>query len=161
MKTIYIISIILIIIIFFLHTKKKEHLLASNEAVNNIAKIYADVSGTVAFNNIKTTGNLDVSGVARFNKITGVDISGIDISGGNLDVYGFANFRGASNNNPNNLKTQFPNSDGKNYIRGHTLIDGVTEFTNSGLPFLLIPFYRILPVVLMKHIILCQTKYLQ
>jgi hypothetical protein len=144
MKTIYIISIILIIIIFFLHTKKKEHLLASNEAVNNIAKIYADVSGTVAFNNIKTTGNasvtgnLDVSGVARFNKIAGVDISGgnLDVSG-NAIVSGFANFIGRaqfSNGadfkggiNPGNNWTHFPFADGNNYIRGTTIMDGTVR----------------------------------
>jgi len=37
----------------------------STEAVNNIAKIYADKTGTVAFNNVKITGNLDVSGIAN------------------------------------------------------------------------------------------------
>jgi hypothetical protein len=74
MKTIYISSIILIIIIFFLHTKKKEHLLTSNEAVNNIASLYSNTTATVAFNNINSTGStklttLDVSGTANLKDI--------------------------------------------------------------------------------------------
>ena len=95
MKTEHIIiAILLIVILFFIWNNNKEHL-TGTEAVFNISKVYADASGTANFNNIKTagnagvTGNLDVSGVGRFNKITGVDISG-----GNLDVSGFANFIG-------------------------------------------------------------------
>jgi hypothetical protein len=34
----------------------------SNEAVQNIGKVYADTSGTVSFNNVNITGNLGVTG---------------------------------------------------------------------------------------------------
>jgi hypothetical protein len=140
MKNEYIIiAILVIVILFFIWNNNKEHL-TGNEAVFNIAKVYADATGTVNFNNIRTTGNanfnkitgvdvsggnLDVSGIARFNKFTALDKADgyVDVSG-NLEVFGFANFRGASTDNPTNMKTHFPNSDGKNYIRGTTQIDG-------------------------------------
>ncbi len=59
---------IIFLVVFF--TQKKEHArstnkqLLSNEAVQNIAKVYADTKSISAFNNIKVTGTI-------FGKLTG------------------------------------------------------------------------------------------
>ena len=101
MKTEHIvIAILIIVILCFIWNNNKEHL-TGNEAVLNIARVYTDASGSVNFNNIRTTGNLgvtgnlDVSGVARFNNIK--TTGNLDISGGNLDVSGSARFAGPTN----------------------------------------------------------------
>jgi hypothetical protein len=61
MKLDYIFGIIIIILIILIIFKKKEHLTAaSNEAIQNVAKIYADASGTVAFNNVNANGTIDL-----------------------------------------------------------------------------------------------------
>jgi len=44
----------------------------STQSLQNIAKVYSDTSGTVAFNNVKVTGNLDVSGVFNAFNFKGV-----------------------------------------------------------------------------------------
>ena len=64
----------------------------SNEAVQNIAKIYADASGTVTFNNIRILGNVDVSGITTLNNklnVTGETTVG-NLKGQNIygDLYG-------------------------------------------------------------------------
>jgi len=73
----------------------------SSESIKNVAKVYADTSSTVAFNNVKITGNLDVSGVFNAFNFKGVilawsgSINSIppgwalcDGSGGNPDLRG-------------------------------------------------------------------------
>jgi microcystin-dependent protein len=79
MKTKHIIIglIILVGILFF--TQNKEHAGSvpppstpstpnlSNEAVQNIAKIYADTNNEAVFNNIKVTGNINVAGNTKLN----------------------------------------------------------------------------------------------
>jgi hypothetical protein len=67
--------VILLFVVFF--TQKKEHAgsttqTLSNEAIQNIAKVYADTNSIAAFNNIKVTGKI-------LGKLTG-DVSG-NISG--------------------------------------------------------------------------------
>jgi hypothetical protein len=120
MKTIYIISIILILIIFFLHNKKKEHLLASNESINNIASIYSNATGTVSFNNINSSGiakfnNLDVSGSIKFNNL---DISGNINTTGNINTSGNINTTGNINKKQNKAR----------YIRiGNRLLSSVPK----------------------------------
>ena len=75
MKTKYMIIILLIfIIILFLIYKNKENFLVGNEAIQNITKLYADVSGTAIFNkinanDIKINNNLDVSGIKVNNNL--------------------------------------------------------------------------------------------
>jgi hypothetical protein len=97
MKTEHIIIglIILMVVLFFM--QKKEHAgstqALSNEAVQNIAKVYADTTGTATFNNTKTTGE------STFN--------------------GMTSFKGSSLG-----PTHIPYSNGENYIRGTTNIDG-------------------------------------
>ena len=80
MKTKHIIIglIILVGIIFF--TQKKEHagstppptLNLSNEAIQNISKVYADTMGTVTFNNTNVTGNVKISGRLDVNTWRGM-----------------------------------------------------------------------------------------
>ena len=54
----------------------------SNEAVQNIASVYADTSNTATFNNINTTGNLNVTG--NFNMLPrGSIIAWYDVSTNN------------------------------------------------------------------------------
>lgn len=106
MKTVYIITLVLIGLIILLLIKKNEHFLTGNEAVLNIAKIYADASGTTTFNNLKTnniinsnkinTTDLDISGSIYSKNDLNIDISGYYIStNGNLNV---ANKLDISNN---------------------------------------------------------------
>jgi microcystin-dependent protein len=67
-KTDVILLLVIIIAIVFLYKKQENFTSAeSNEAVQNIASVYADTSGTVSFNNAQITGNLSVSG--NFNMI--------------------------------------------------------------------------------------------
>ena len=57
------ILIILVIILATQPLNKQENLdtsILSNEALQNIAKVYSDVSGTVSFNNVNITGNLNM-----------------------------------------------------------------------------------------------------
>ncbi len=64
-KNIIIGLIILLVVLFFL--QHKEHAAGSvsatsalsNEAIQNLAKIYADTNNTAAFNNIRATGNIN------------------------------------------------------------------------------------------------------
>jgi hypothetical protein len=69
MKLDYIFGIIIIILIILIIFKKKEHLTAaSNEAIQNVAKIYADASGTVTFNNVTVGDTIDLINPAKINK---------------------------------------------------------------------------------------------
>jgi microcystin-dependent protein len=73
MKTKHIIIGLAIILVVLFFVQKKEHAGStppattsipnlSNEAVQNIAKIYADTNNEAVFNNVKITGDLNVSG---------------------------------------------------------------------------------------------------
>lgn len=44
----------------------------SSESLRNIAKVYSDTTETVAFNNVKITGNLDVGGIFNAFNFKGV-----------------------------------------------------------------------------------------
>jgi hypothetical protein len=55
----YIAIAILLLIIFVVYRKNKEHLMVGSEPVLNVAKIYADASGTAAFNNVTISGKLN------------------------------------------------------------------------------------------------------
>jgi hypothetical protein len=111
MKTKHIIIGLIIVLVVLFFVQKKEHAgstqALSNEAVQNIAKVYADTTGTATFNNTKATGTSD------FNIIRG---------------YGEATFNGNTTfkSSVKDAPTHFPYSDGKNYIRGPTQIDGDT-----------------------------------
>jgi hypothetical protein len=97
--------------------QKKEHTSGSvpvtptlsNEAIQNIAKVYADTNNTATFNNIRTTGEATINGSVTFNQNT--------------------NFKGGAN--PNNWQTHLPHTNGENYIRGPTNIDGYVKM-NKG-----------------------------
>lgn len=68
--------IFIIIIALILIYKKQENFLVGNESVANITKIYADVSGTANFNNIKS------------NKITSNEITSNQIRADRIDISG-------------------------------------------------------------------------
>jgi hypothetical protein len=54
--------IFIIIITLILIYKKNEHLFVGTEPVINIAKVYADATGTASFNNINLAGNASING---------------------------------------------------------------------------------------------------
>ena len=73
MKTKHIIIALAIVLVIIFFTQNKEHAGSpppttatapnlSNEAIQNIAKIYADTNNEAVFNNIKATGNTKISG---------------------------------------------------------------------------------------------------
>ncbi len=117
MKTKHIIIALIIILVVLFFFQKKEHVEStsssnlSSEAIQNIAKVYADINGTTIFNNIKVTGK--VSGKTTMND--------------DVLFNGNTTFKSSVAGSP----THFPHSDGKNYIRGTTIIDGDTTFSKS------------------------------
>ncbi len=77
MKTKYIIIglVILLMILFFV--KNKEHAGStsqkiSNEAIQNISKVYADTKNTVSFNNLRITGKTTLNGIIDIPKWKGM-----------------------------------------------------------------------------------------
>ena len=70
MKTKHIIIGLIIVLVVLFFVQKKEHAGStqplSNEAIQNIAKVYADTTGTVTFNNIKTNGESTFGGMTSF-----------------------------------------------------------------------------------------------
>ena len=132
MKITYILVIILLVIIILLYNKK-ENFIVGNEAINNIASVYADVSGTATFNNVRTkdiitndirTNNLnileklDASGTSTFNNIR---TNNLNISN-NLDISGNLNILGKINKKNDNLAR---------YIRvGNKLTSGINSESN-------------------------------
>jgi outer membrane lipoprotein SlyB len=81
-KTVFILLILILIVIIITFTQQERATSTadtnsySSEAIANIAKVYADTSGTAMFNNIKVTGNVtgnvngDLSGNVKGN-VTG------------------------------------------------------------------------------------------
>ncbi len=145
MKTKYIIITLIIVLVILFFVQKKEHAgstqALSNEAIQNIAKVYADTTGTAAFNNLTANGanikNTTVTGNVRFMG-SGDDtwfpftdgrnyIGGPTIIKGDADFRNTTSFKGAGTDR----QTHFPFSDGKNYIRGSTRVDGNTTFTDA------------------------------
>jgi len=49
MNNLFLIILLLILIVFLYKYKKSENLTMATEAVNNISKVYADITGTVSF----------------------------------------------------------------------------------------------------------------
>jgi hypothetical protein len=97
MQITYIIVIILIIIIVFLLSKKNsENFLVGNEAIENITKMYANSTGSAAFNNIDVNNlkvnNIDISGTLTIkNKLNTSDI----ITSGSIDISSNAIIKGS------------------------------------------------------------------
>ena len=78
MKTKHIIIGLVIILIVLFLMQKKEHAgsvpvttVLSNEAIQNLAKVYADTNTTATFNNIKATGNINAKNIVIDEEITG------------------------------------------------------------------------------------------
>ncbi len=77
MKTKHIIFGLLIFVLLFLFIQNKEHAGStspplSNEAIQNIAKVYSDTANTATFNNIQTTGKLNVDGSVNFLPVASI-----------------------------------------------------------------------------------------
>ena len=78
MKITYILVIILLVIIILLYNKK-ENFIVGNEAINNIASVYADASGTATFNNINILGKIyRKDNMARYIRVGNKLTSGIN-----------------------------------------------------------------------------------
>ena len=74
----YIIVIILLVIIILLYNKK-ENFIVGKESINNLASVYADVSGTVTFNNINILGKINTKhNMARYIRIGNILTSSIN-----------------------------------------------------------------------------------
>jgi hypothetical protein len=138
----YIIALIVILIAILYLYKQQENLDASglsNEALQNIASVYGNKDGTLTFNNVTNTRNLEVGGTAHFKgKNTGTWFpysDGKNYIRGQTQIDGevFANQKVEFNNTAHfKGDTWFPYSDGKNYIRGSTQFDnGLVEINNN------------------------------
>ncbi len=104
--------ILLLIIVVYLYKYKKTENLTNTEAVNNIAKVYSDITGTVAFNNANITGLANMTGSANIKNAT---LTGINnINGINFDASGF-----------NGKKFQFVNETGKIRTEGSMYADSM------------------------------------
>jgi hypothetical protein len=175
MKTKHIIIGLIIVLVVLFFIQKKEHAGSappnqpnlSNEAVQNIAKVYADTTNTATFNNIRTTGEATIptlkgattvdgaitlkgattaDGPTTLKGTTTVDgpitlkgattVDGLTIlKGATTNINGIATFTSPTNfkggNNPNNWGTHLPYSNGENFIRGTTNIDGYVRMNNG------------------------------
>lgn len=74
-------------------------------------------NGTSSLGNTNVRNNLTVNETTSLGDTTFRDNNQITINGQ-------TNFRGATNGNPTNMRTHFPNNDGFNYIRGSTNLLG-------------------------------------
>jgi hypothetical protein len=123
METKYIIIGLLIILVVLFLMQKKEHAgstqALSNEAVQNIAKVYADTNGTATFNNIKNTGDATFNGIKNTGTLT---------TNGEASFASVTNLKGGGKGD---IQTHLPFWDGKNYIRGPTQIDGDTTINGN------------------------------
>ena len=91
MKTEYILALILILIAILFLYKQRENLDASglsNEALQNIAKVYGDKDGIVSFNNMNVTGKINGSGynIDSSGNITSANITSGNITGNTIIV---------------------------------------------------------------------------
>ncbi len=81
MKTKHIIIGLVIILGVLFFVQKKEHEGSapptppnlSNEAIQNIARVYADTNNEAVFNNLKTTGNATINGATTLKGATTLD----------------------------------------------------------------------------------------
>jgi len=88
--TLFLIIILLVVIIFIIYNKQ-ENLDASslsNEALQNIAKVYGDKDGIVSFNNMNVTGKINGSGynIDSSGNITSANITSGNITGNTIIV---------------------------------------------------------------------------
>ena len=60
--------VILLIVLWIIRNKSENLTAQSNQAIQNIAKVYSDVSGTITVNNLHVTGKLTTDGPAAFFK---------------------------------------------------------------------------------------------
>ncbi len=94
MKQYIIIVLLILVILLWLKTRKDNF--TNLQAIENIASVYADSSGTMIVNNVKALGNIYSDRI----KTGYIDISGnMDISGnirilGNIDISGSINSQG-------------------------------------------------------------------
>jgi hypothetical protein len=145
-----IIIIILIIVVIVILIKKKELYQPADQAVLNIASVYADASGTASFNNLRFTNkicdthnNCIISGTSSFDisnnlKIhNNIDASGINTSKINATLYcNSGNCITIDNNG--GILYNLPNSNSQHKIRLFTFESGGSgvkkELTDGQLP---------------------------
>jgi hypothetical protein len=138
MKTKHIIIGLIIVLVVLFFVQKKEHAGStppnlSNEAIQNIAKIYADTNNTAVFNNIKTTGEATIPTIKGATTVDGaITLKGATTADGPTTLNGDTLFNGKTTfkSSVANMPSHFPFSDGTNYIRGPTQIDGLATFNN-------------------------------
>ncbi len=93
MKRIHIIIVLLIILLLIITfhaqsenagTVNSNSKNLSNEAVQNIASVYANTTGTATFNNVRVTGNIEIKGDADIKNFKGIIVmwSGLTIPSG-------------------------------------------------------------------------------
>ena len=104
-----IVIIILILLIINL-IKKKENFITSDQALLNVASVYADTSGTVTLNNLRFTNKIcDSNNNCIINNPTSIDISNnltvdniksknIDASGINTSIINSSKYCNDQNN---------------------------------------------------------------
>jgi hypothetical protein len=157
MKTKHIIIGLIIVLVVLFFVQKKEHAGStppnlSNEAIQNIAKVYADTNNTAVFNNIKTTGEATIPTIKGATTVDGaITLKGATTADGPTTLKGATTVDGpitlkgattvdghATFNTRTNFKgvagigqTHFPYDNGENYIRGTTHIDGHVNFNNG------------------------------
>jgi hypothetical protein len=121
-----------------------EHL-TTDEAIRNVASVYntdqmaitnMNVTNTVTANKLNVTGATTTKGLTNtgaFANTGNITNTGTLTSTGNITTQGTLNSTGIANvgavytkggTNAANYNTHFPYSDGKNYIRGPTIVDG-------------------------------------
>jgi hypothetical protein len=77
-----IIALIIVIAILFLYNKQENLTPQSEEAIQNISKVYADKNNTVTFNNIRILGNIDISGnINSSGNVSATNINGLLVGG--------------------------------------------------------------------------------
>ncbi len=136
MKTKHIIIGLIIVLVVLFFVQKKEHAGStpaatsqlSNEAIQNISKVYADTSNIATFNNIRTTGEATIPILKGATIVDGaITLKGATTVNGDTLFNGNNTFKSSVANMP----SHFPHSDGTNYIRGKTQVDGVTTFSDN------------------------------
>jgi hypothetical protein len=119
-----IIILIIILTVCYLYNNSYEHM-TNDEAISNVASLYNTSMATVS--NFKVTNDANIDGkLGVTGKLTsngGIAINKglvVDtITSGNATFTDIAKFKGAGGSD-----TWFPYTDGNNYIRGPTIIDG-------------------------------------
>ena len=97
---IIILLIIVLVFVYYINIKAEYLDIVSKEAIEHIASVYADISGTVSFNNAIITNNANVKNMTVTKNL---DINGNIISNGDKSYFKSLNI---DNLNANNIRTK-------------------------------------------------------